>query len=97
MSPTNGYKNQDRDRLMVQLTATTAAAAAAAAVVANDIIHIKTEMTEIKSLIEKMDSKYLTRREFEPVKTIVYGLVSIILIAVAGALIALVVFEQTPH
>jgi len=93
MPANNGYKNIERDRLMVQLTATTAAAAAAAAVVANDIIYIKTEMSDIKSLMEKMDSRYLSRREFEPVKSIVYGLVSIILIAVVGALVALVIIE----
>ena len=93
MPANNGYKNIERDRLMVQLTATTAAAAAAAAVVANDITYIKSEMTDIKVIMEKMDNKYLTRREFEPVKTIVYGLVAIILIAVVGALVALVIIE----
>ena len=93
MPANNGYKNIERDRMLLQLSATTSAAAAAAAVVANDITYIKTEMSDIKSMMEKMDSKYLTRREFDPVKSIVYGLVAIILIAVAGALVALVLIE----
>jgi ABC-type phosphate transport system permease subunit len=90
MPEINEHSNHERDRALNQITAS---AAAAAAVVANDIIHIKIDIAEIKTLIEKMDSRYITRREFDPVKSIVYGLVAIILIAVVGSLVALVIIE----
>jgi hypothetical protein len=93
MPEINKHSNPQRDQALIQITASAAAAAAAAAVVANDIIHIKTDIAEIKTLIEKMDSRYITRREFDPVKSIVYGLVAIILIAVVGSLVALVIIE----
>lgn len=46
------------------------------------------ELDEIKLKLEK---NYVTAEEFKPVKTIVYGMVSLVLIAVVGALITLVV------
>lgn len=45
-------------------------------------------VNEIKSSLE---NKYLLRSEFAPVRNIVYGLVTVILLAVIGALVALVV------
>ncbi len=53
-----------------------------------DITYIKDEITEIKN---KLDSKYVTVDMFWPVKTIVYSGAGIVLIAVAGAIVALVV------
>ena len=55
---------------------------------AKDIEYIKADVAEIKT---KMEANYVTREEFDPVKKIVYGLVSIILVAVVGALITLVI------
>jgi uncharacterized membrane protein len=46
------------------------------------------ELDEIKLKLEK---NYVTAEEFKPVKTIVYGLVTLILTAVMVALIALVI------
>lgn len=46
------------------------------------------ELDEIKAKLEK---NYVTAEEFKPVKTIVYGMVSMGLIAILGALISLVV------
>jgi hypothetical protein len=66
------------------------AAAAAAAVVANDILHIKTDMADIKLSIDRMCGTYLTRIEFDPVKKVVYGLVALILVAVVGSLLAFI-------
>ena len=60
------------------------------AVIANDIVHIKTDMADIKLSIDRMCGTYLTKIEFEPVKKVVYGLVALILIAVIGALLAFV-------
>jgi hypothetical protein len=69
----------------------TAAAAAAAKGVAEatrvDVRHMQEALEEIK---EKLDSKYVTVEAFAPVKTLVFGLVGLILVAVVGALVALV-------
>lgn len=54
--------------------------------------------TKLDNVIEKLnavDTKvsahYVSKEEFEPIKNIVYGLVGLILVAVVGALVALVV------
>lgn len=47
--------------------------------------------TAVGHINRKLDEKYVTHAEFEPVKKCVYGLVSIILVAVVGAIVALVV------
>lgn len=56
---------------------------------------IQTDLTYIKEKLNAVDTKvsshYVSKEEFEPIKKIVYGLVSLILIAVVGALVALVV------
>ena len=53
---------------------------------------------EILLRLERMDERlktvtgnYVTKSEFEPVQRIVYGLVGLVLVAVFGALVALVV------
>jgi hypothetical protein len=55
-----------------------------------DISYIKDEITEIKV---KLESKYVTQTEFEPVKRIVYGLVGLILVAVVGSLLGLILLK----
>ena len=57
------------------------------AVIANDISYIKTEVQDIK---QKLEADYITKQEFEPIKKIVYGIVSLILVAVGGAIIKLI-------
>jgi ABC-type uncharacterized transport system ATPase subunit len=52
---------------------------------------IKRDIGEIKSAMKEIREDFITRAEFEPVKRIVYGMVTLILTAVVGALIALVV------
>lgn len=58
------------------------------AVIQNDLTYIKEKMNAIDT---KVSSGYVSKEEFEPVKKIVYGIVSLILVAVVGALVALVV------
>jgi hypothetical protein len=58
------------------------------AVIANDISYIK---TELKDISDKLEEQYVTKSEFDPIKRIVYGMVSLILIAVVVALLALVI------
>jgi hypothetical protein len=57
------------------------------AVIKTDIGYIKSEVSEIKKLVQE---QYVLKSEFEPVKKIVYGLVSIILVSVVGAVVTLV-------
>jgi hypothetical protein len=60
----------------------------ALALVAQDVKYIQRDVMEIKS---KLDQDYVSRAEFEPIKKIIYGLISLILVAVVGAVISLVV------
>lgn len=53
-----------------------------------DLEYIKRDIAEIKQNV-KVD--YVTREEFQPIKSIVYGMVTIVLTGVIGALIALVI------
>lgn len=57
------------------------------AVMANNIEYIKSDIIEIKN---QLKADYVTREEFGPIKKIVYGLVSLILVAVVGAMITLI-------
>jgi hypothetical protein len=55
---------------------------------AKDITYIKEKVV----IIEKnLENKYVTQDQFAPVKNIVYGLVTLILIAVVGALLTLII------
>ena len=58
------------------------------AVIKNDLSYIKEKLNDVD---QKVSTHYVSKEEFEPIKKIVYGLVSLILIAVVGALVALVV------
>ena len=61
------------------------------AVMQNDLTYIKEKLTTLDT---KISNGYVTKEEFEPIKKIVYGVVSLILVAVVGALVALVVGAQ---
>ena len=52
------------------------------------IQEVKNQHMEFRSEAEK---KYVTHEQFEPIKMIVYGTVSVILLSVFGALIAMVI------
>ena len=58
------------------------------AVIANDISYIK---ERIEAIEKKLEADYVNRQEFLPVKNLVYGLVSLVLVAVFTALVALVI------
>ena len=53
-----------------------------------DMDYVKDGVREIKDTIKR---DYITRNEFEPIKKIVYGLVSLILMGVVTAVLALVI------
>lgn len=60
-------------------------------VIATKLDYIQQDVAEIKA---KLDKDYVTTDEFDPIKKVVYGMVSVILMAVVGALVALVVRTQ---
>lgn len=70
------------------------------AVILNDVGHIREEIGDIKMDLQEQRKEakenYIRKEEFDPVKRIVYGLVGLILVAVVGAIIALVVIQPTP-
>lgn len=53
----------------------------------NDIQYIKADVADIK---RQLHADYVTRQEFEPVKRIAYGLLTLIVVPVIGAIITLV-------
>jgi len=60
------------------------------ALISKDVDYIKRDVMEIKA---KLEADYVTREEYEPIKKIVYGMVSIILTAVFVALVGLVIVK----
>ncbi len=54
----------------------------------NKIDHMTSDIKEIKDALK---GTYVTQDQFAPVKTIVYGLVGIILVSVVGALLTLII------
>ena len=75
-----GPAKVEADALLEAIKATT--------LIKNDIEYIKVDIEDINI---KLDSHYVTRAEFDPVRNIVYGMVGVILLAVIGALITLVI------
>lgn len=57
------------------------------AVILTKVNYIEAEVRDIRSKLEK---EYVTQDQFEPIRKVVYGLVSITLLSVVGAVIALV-------
>ena len=57
-------------------------------VIANDIHYIRRDVEDIKSKLEK---EYVTQDQFDPIKKIVYGLVSVILTTVVVGLLMIVI------
>lgn len=53
----------------------------------NDIKYIRRDVEEIKELISK---EYVTKTEFNPIKNLVYGLVSVIMLSVVAGLMTLI-------
>jgi hypothetical protein len=58
------------------------------ALMAKDITYIKADVAEIK---RNQNENFVTKSEFDPVKRVVYAMVSLVLLAVAGAVISLVI------
>jgi hypothetical protein len=84
---------QDNNHNDVIQTSIAAASATAAAVVATNIDWIKKDISEIKESLKSMSCDYVTQVEFRPIRSLIYGLVGLILVAVVGALLALVILK----
>jgi hypothetical protein len=61
------------------------------AVLKNDIEYIKRAVDRIEKQVGTDSVNYVTHQEFGPVKQIVYGIVSLILVSVFGGLLALII------
>lgn len=61
------------------------------ALIAKDVSYMKEKLDEVDG---KLNSHYVTKEEFEPIKKVVYGLVGIILVAVVGAVVSLVLTSR---
>lgn len=59
-------------------------------VIANEMKHISGDVAEIKSTLK---GSYVSKDEFEPIKRLVYGLVSLILTAITVAVLGLVILR----
>lgn len=64
----------------------------------SDVNHIVENMGKIQEDIREIKREFkrdfVTRDEFNPIKSLVYGVVSMVLVSVGGAIIALVVNSQ---
>ena len=46
--------------------------------------------TAVGDIVSKMEKNYVTQDQFEPIKRLVYGVVTLVLVAVVGGLMALI-------
>lgn len=54
-------------------------------------VTLKTIYDAVQDLRDEVRNTYVTKDEFKPVKTIVYGIVGTVMLAVGGAIISIVV------
>ena len=57
-------------------------------IVLTKLDYIQRDLAEIKG---KLERDYVTKDEFDPIKKVVYGLVSIMLVALIGSVLSLVI------
>ena len=57
------------------------------AIMQSDIGYIKKSVDSITRNLENLDTRYVTRIEFSPIKNIVWGAVTLILIGLLGAIV----------
>lgn len=60
-------------------------------IISTRLEYIQADVAEIKA---KLDKDYVTNDEFDPIRRVVYGMVSVVLLAVVGAMVALVMRTQ---
>ena len=52
---------------------------------------VQKDINEIKEMLKSFDNKFVSQQEFYPIRTIVYGIVAIVLTTVFSAVIYLVI------
>lgn len=57
------------------------------------LIELRTVVLLMKESLDKLTGEFVTRAEFAPVKIIAYGLVSIVMLAVVGAVVSQVLVK----
>lgn len=60
------------------------------AILSTNIDFIKRDIGEIKDALRGLSGQYVTRVEFEPIKRIVYGLITVLGLATMGAIFKLI-------
>lgn len=45
----------------------------------------------VEDIVHKLEKNYVTQDQFEPIKRLVYGVVTLVLVAVVGAIMALII------
>ena len=65
------------------------------AVVQTQMEGVKEDLQRIEQGLSRIPDLFVSKAEFDPVKRIVYGLVSVVLVSVIGAVIGLVVTGTT--
>lgn len=55
---------------------------------------VETLMKQVEKIQDDLDSKFVTKTEFDPVKKLAYGAVTAALMAVGGAILGLVIKEK---
>lgn len=78
------------DAAAIAIRTVAQAAEVAKLAVSNDLQYIKQDISEIKAML---DSKYITKDQFAPVKMVTYGLVSVVLLSVVGGLMTVVLIK----
>ena len=61
--------------------------------ISKDITFIRSTVERLEKSIDDIKESYVTKDEFNPVKSIAYGMVSIVLVTVIGALLSLVILK----
>ena len=54
-------------------------------------IHMDYVKKKVDDIDDKLDTDYVTYKEFQPIKTLVFGFTGLILVAVVGGIMALII------
>jgi len=54
-------------------------------------VEVKRTCNRCDDLIETLEEKFVSQSEFKPIRTIVYGIIGLVLTAVGGAIVSLVI------
>lgn len=56
-----------------------------------DLSRVETDLAALRVQISALDARFVERVEFTPVRSVVFGLVAVIMLAVIGAMTAMVI------